>query len=267
MIQGQKNLPPNLLRFLSQDMILNLLNSNGVGKTPQLHFLQVVYVTYPVLAVLFFTTLLASIALVILASLKPLVWQRQARRIWRAFAVWLVLYSLFIGFFTGPKDVSSYPPQSSSPYKLPWKSGVSRFVAQGNRSFTSHRDFQEYAWDFVMPNGTEILAARDGRVLEIQDRFNGIGLKSNFLILEHEDGERSAYAHIRKAGALVKIGDQVKQGQPIALSGMVGQTIFPHVHFYVINRDGTSSVPISFREVSGGVPMAGHFYTSENSTN
>lgn len=62
----------------------------------------------------------------------------------------------------------------------------------------------------------------------------------------------------------MKVGDQAKQGQPIALSGMVGQTIFPHVHFYVINKEGTSSIPISFGEVPGGVPMAGRFYTSEN---
>ena len=171
---------------------------------------------------------------------------------------------MFICLFTGPTDLKEYPPQSSSPYRLPWKAGVSRFVAQGNRSFTSHRDFHLYAWDFVMPNGTEILAARDGRVREVEDSFDGIGLKSNFLIIEHEDGERSAYAHIRQSGALVKVGDQVKQGQPVALSGMVGQTIFPHVHFYVINKEGTSSIPISFSEVPGGVPMAGHFHTSEN---
>jgi hypothetical protein len=56
----------------------------------------------------------------------------------------------------------------------------------------------------------------------------------------------------------------VKQREPIALSGMVGQAIFPQVHFYVMNKDGTSSVPISFFDVQGGVPSAGYFYTSEN---
>lgn len=117
-----------------------------------------------------------------------------------------------------------------------------------------------------MPNGTEILATRDGIVIEVEDHFDGIGLNSNYLIIEHEDGERSAYAHIRLASALVKVGDHVKQGQPIAFSGMVGQTIFPHLHFYVMNKEGTSSIPISFGEVPGGIPVAGHFYTSENGT-
>jgi murein DD-endopeptidase MepM/ murein hydrolase activator NlpD len=73
------------------------------------------------------------------------------------------------------------------------------------------------------------------------------------------------YAHISLNGALVKVGDLVKQGQPIALSGMVGQTVFPHVHFYVMYKERTLSIPITFADVPGGVPLAGHFYTSENS--
>ena len=222
--------------------------------------------TYPILATAFFLSVLASVVLLICLVFKPAIWKRNSRKIWQGFAVWILFYTVFIIFFTGPTDLSQYPSQSSSPYRLPWKAGVSLFVAQGNRSFMSHRDFHQYAWDFVMRNGTEVLAARDGRVLEVEDHFDGIGLKSNFLIIEHRDGQQSVYAHIRRAGALVNVGDHVKRGQPIALSGMVGQTIFPHLHFYVMNQEGTSSVPISFREVPGGVPMAGSFYTSKNSS-
>ena len=182
----------------------------------------------------------------------------------RFYLAWFAFYFFFILFFTGPRDLSRYPIAQASPYRLPWKAGVERFVAQGNRSFTSHRDYHEYAWDFVMPNGTEVLASRAGRVVEIEENFEGIGGDSNYLMLEHADGERSAYAHIKTRGTLVKVGDEVAQGQPIALSGMVGQTVFPHVHFYVINREQTSSTPISFAEVPGGVPQAGHFYVSGN---
>ena len=182
----------------------------------------------------------------------------------RFYFVWFSSYLVFFLFFTGPPDLRSYPPRESSPYRLPWKAGVSRFVAQGNRSFTSHRGFHLYAWDFVMPVGTEILAARGGKVVEIETSHDGIGNDSNFLTIEHEDGTRSAYAHIQKNGALVKMGETVAQGQAIALSGMVGQTLFPHVHFLVTNRERTSSMPVSFREVPGGVPLAGHFYVSQN---
>jgi murein DD-endopeptidase MepM/ murein hydrolase activator NlpD len=221
-------------------------------------------VTYPILASVFILSLFAALFFAYGAVFKSSFWQNNKSKIYLTFAIWFISYALFIVFCTGPQDLSLYPPQVNSPYKLPWKAGVSRFVAQGNRSFTSHRDFHEYAWDFVMPNGTIVLAARAGRVGKIEDGFDGVGLNSNVLLIEHEDGAFSAYAHIRFHGALVKVGDLVQQGQPIALSGMVGQTIFPHLHFYVVNKDQTGSIPISFSDVPEGVPLAGHFYTSKN---
>ncbi|MBA2404017.1 MAG: M23 family metallopeptidase [Bdellovibrionales bacterium] len=95
-------------------------------------------------------------------------------------------------------------------------------------------------------------------------KFSGIGLDSNFIILEHDDAQRSGYFHIQHKSSLVNLGDLVKQGQPIALSGMVGQTIFPHVHFLVFNKEKTASLPIAFNDVQGGVPLAGHLYISGN---
>ncbi len=205
-----------------------------------------------------------SLVLTLCFIFKPSIWRQNTRRIKIFCLLWFIPYFIFIWFFTGPENLLVYPPGARSPYKLPWKAGVSRFVAQGNRSFTSHRGFHFYAWDFVMPIGTEVLAARDGKVAKVQDSFDGIGLDSNVVEVTHEDGERSAYAHIRHNGALVKVGDLVRQGQPIALSGMVGQAPGPHLHFLVINKEGTSSIPISFNDVPGGVPLAGRFYTSGN---
>ena len=217
---------------------------------------------YFILAPIFFLTLILAMAAAIILFFTSL--RKYRLKFLSFYSVWLICYGVFILFFTGPENLTIYPPKESSPYRLPWKAGVSRFVAQGNRSFTSHRDFHLYAWDFVMPIGTEVLATRDGRIKEVEDSFEGIGFKSNFIIVEHENGECSVYAHVLKNGSLVKMGDLVKQGQPIAKSGMVGQTLFPHLHFYVTNKEGTSSIPISFREVPSGVPVAGHFYISEN---
>lgn len=220
--------------------------------------------TYPILATLFFVSIVFAISLVIALIVRPRVWRRHSRAVLIFSAVWFGAYFLFILLGTGPKDLSKYPPQATSPYRLPWKAGVSRFVAQGNRSFTSHRGYHMYAWDFVMPTGTEVLAAREGKVVEVEDHFDGIGLNANFVTIEHADGERSVYAHIKHGGSLVKVGDQVSQGAPIALSGMVGQAPGPHLHFYVINKEHSSSIPISFQDVPEGVPLAGHFYVSGN---
>ncbi len=219
---------------------------------------------YPLLASIFFLSIFLFLVLIVGTLFRPPIWRRNKQRITRFYVLWFSAYALFILFFTGPENLETYPPQQGSPYKLPWKAGVTRFVAQGNHSFTSHRGLHRFAWDFVMSNGTEVLAARAGRVLEIKDDWDGIGLNSNYISIEHDDGEKSVYAHIRFHGALVHVGESVKQGQPIALSGMVGQTVFPHVHFYVLNKEGNQSIPISFAEVEGGVPFAGRFYTSGN---
>jgi len=122
--------------------------------------------------------------------------------------------------------------------------GDSRFVAQGNRSFTSHRDYHMFAWDFVNANREPKCCSADGKVVVVVDNFDGIGLLRQLRDPSDRStrmGQRSAYAHHSKQGSARQIGRPVKQGQPIANSGMVGQAPGPHLHFYVINKEGTSS--------------------------
>jgi murein DD-endopeptidase MepM/ murein hydrolase activator NlpD len=216
---------------------------------------------YLILAVIFFLTLVSGLLVATGLFVRPKFW----RVITKGYVVWIALYSLFIAFGTGPVGERIYAPSESSPYELPWRAGVSRFVSQGNRSFTSHRDQHLFAWDFWMAIGEEILAARAGTVVKVEQDFDGIGLRSNYVMIEHNDGSRAMYAHIRKNGSNVKVGDHVEQGQLIAYSGMVGQTINPHLHFVVFNKAETASLPITFSDVPGGVPLAGRFYTSANS--
>jgi murein DD-endopeptidase MepM/ murein hydrolase activator NlpD len=220
--------------------------------------------TWPVLGFCFAISTISVLVLFLLIAVKPALWAKNKSKILKSYAVWFITYSMFILFFTGPLDSQTYQPQANSPYKLPWQSGIKRLVVQGNRSFTSHRDRNLFAWDFLMANGTQILASRAGKVTEIKQDFDGIGLNSNFVIIEHEDGQRSGYFHIQHKSSLVHVGDVVKQGQPIALSGMVGQTIFPHVHFAVFNKENSASLPITFNDVPEGIPLAGHFYISGN---
>lgn len=191
-------------------------------------------------------------------------WQKHGGIIVAVAGCWFAAYGSFILLGTGPNNSDGYPSPQLSPYKLPWKAGVTRFVAQGNRSFVSHRDAHLYAFDFWMPIGTEVLASRGGKVIKIEDSHDGIGLLSNYVQIEHDDGTTAIYAHIKKLGSMVKIGDEIKQGQLIAYSGMVGQTLFPHLHFVVMGVDGKDSIPISFVELSSGAPLAGRFYKSGN---
>jgi murein DD-endopeptidase MepM/ murein hydrolase activator NlpD len=226
--------------------------------------------SYVTLAGIFFFSValaMAFIGLHLLRKLSPRArtfWRAHRRGLLRFYGLWFGSYALFIALGTGPSDLASYPPTRSSPYKLPWRAGARRFVAQGNRSFTSHRGSHLHAWDFCMAVGTEVLAAREGQVVEVEDRWDGIGVKANFVAVEHADGTRAVYAHVRRGGVVVTVGEHVRQGQLVAYSGMVGQTLFPHLHFVVQSRDGSASVPVSFADVADGVPLAGRFSTSQN---
>jgi murein DD-endopeptidase MepM/ murein hydrolase activator NlpD len=192
------------------------------------------------------------------------IWAKWRRGIVLFYCGWFALYACFILFATGPSDSDPYPPPQGSPYKLPWQGGVRRFVPQGNRSFVSHRSSHLYAYDFWMPIGTVVLAARGGTVTRVEVNHDGLGVLSNYVKVEHPDGTSAMYAHVRKDGALVKHGESVRQGQPLAYSGMVGQTLYPHLHFVVVGPN-EEPVPVTFSDVQNGIPLAGHSYISGNS--
>ena len=120
-----------------------------------------------------------------------------------------------------------FPDWSVSAYVLPYPAGSSYYVSQANCSTGGHRGPYQYAYDFVMPVGTPVTAARAGVVAEIRMKFrdgqSGEG-ESNWVKIRHADNTIAAYSHLTEHGALVRIGDRVEAGQPIGLSGNSGNT-------------------------------------------
>lgn len=178
----------------------------------------------------------------------------------------LVLLGLY-HLFTGPRDLDAYPPRETSPYRLPWPAGTTWLCVQGNNAVVSHRDQDGlHAWDFAMPVGSDVLAARAGRVVRVVDEHDGNGTDrpNNLVHIDHGDRTTGRYLHLQKGGARVKVGDVVRQGQLIAKSGNVGRSMLPHLHFEV--RRGEATIPISFFDVTEdrGVPRMFHRYTSRN---
>jgi hypothetical protein len=165
--------------------------------------------------------------------------------------------------FTGPADLSIYPSPEASPYRLPWKPGVGRLCCPGNRAVISHRGWEEFAYDFIMPVGAEICAARGGEVRQVVDHNDGNGwnFPNNGVVILHADGSYAEYLHIRKNGGRVRIGQKVKQGDVIAEAGNVGYSTLPHLHIHVVKDKRT--IPFVFADVPGdGIPRMGRRYVS-----
>lgn len=81
--------------------------------------------------------------------------------------------------------------------------------------------------DWACPVGTTVYASCGGTV--IQASYSG-GYGNN-VVISHPDGRLTRYAHNSKL--LVHVGQVVKQGEPIALSGNTGRSTGPHVHFEI----------------------------------
>jgi murein DD-endopeptidase MepM/ murein hydrolase activator NlpD len=85
--------------------------------------------------------------------------------------------------------------------------------------------------DIAAPEGTAVGAAASGTVV-YSGAQSGYG---SIVIVRHEGGLLTLYAHA--SALLVRQGDRVEAGQPIARVGKSGRTSGPHLHFEV--REGT----------------------------
>jgi murein DD-endopeptidase MepM/ murein hydrolase activator NlpD len=147
--------------------------------------------------------------------------------------------------------------QTKNTYFMPVKKKDLKLVISDPRA---HNDFLQYAIDFILPEGTEIISACDGKVVDVKTDSNEGGLDKkymgnkflNYITIEHDNKELSQYAHLKQEGSCVKVGQKVKAGQLIGYSGNTGFTSAPHLHFHVciINDSeiGWETLDIQFNE-------------------
>lgn len=81
--------------------------------------------------------------------------------------------------------------------------------------------------DITASSGTPIWAAAAGTVIHA----GWLGGYGNLVVVDHGNGLATAYAHA--SAILVGIGQQVAQGDTIALIGSTGNSSGPHLHFEV----------------------------------
>jgi murein DD-endopeptidase MepM/ murein hydrolase activator NlpD len=90
--------------------------------------------------------------------------------------------------------------------------------------------------------GQPILAPAAGTVVSVEDKYDDNLLmhpskdnppQGNNIVIDHGDGEFSMFAHLKRGSIVVKPGDKVQGGQPIAQCGNSGNSPFPHLHYHL----------------------------------
>lgn len=81
--------------------------------------------------------------------------------------------------------------------------------------------------DFRAATGTRVYASKTGRVTYAA-RKNGYGKIVN---IQHDDDFSTSYAHLSRI--YVSVGDIIRQGQVIGLTGNTGLSTGPHLHFEI----------------------------------
>jgi murein DD-endopeptidase MepM/ murein hydrolase activator NlpD len=112
---------------------------------------------------------------------------------------------------------------SGDPPAFTWPVRSRHVVAQACTDSPGRRGI-----NIAAPEGAIVRAAADGLVLYAGDDLKNYG---NVILIRHRNGWVTAYAYNKKM--LVKRGDRVRQGQPIAAVGLVAAVSFPQLHFEV----------------------------------
>lgn len=123
-------------------------------------------------------------------------------------------------------------------FPLPSARLTSPFGIRSN-PFTGHPTFHA-GIDLAAPTGTDVYAARDGKVVEVgvMDRVLG-----NFVRLDHGDGYETVYGHM--SAVLVSLHQEVRSGTILGKVGSTGMSTGPHLHFE-IRRRGHPEDPVPF---------------------
>ena len=104
------------------------------------------------------------------------------------------------------------------------------------RDFSQNSKHRHDGIDIAAPHGTLIQAAADGKVIFSDWGPGGYG---RIVILRHTADTVTVYAHNHEN--LVRVGQVVRQGDPIATVGKSGRASGPHLHFEIRQK----TVPVS----------------------
>jgi len=111
----------------------------------------------------------------------------------------------------------------------------------------SHYGAHSQALDFLVPDGTPVLAADDGEIVDLVidntewGATSDFATKANYIVIKHANGEFTRYTHLASYSFSEQIQQQIAEGKPvyvargqqIATTGKTGWTDRDHLHFTV----------------------------------
>jgi len=127
---------------------------------------------------------------------------------------------------------------ASSPSIWPAKGWLTSRYGMRISPFTNKPQFHA-GLDIAGAEGTSVIAPADGRVVFVGER----GPMGNSIVIDHGHGMRTQYGHL--ASTVVRLGQSVSRGDPIAKLGNTGRSTGPHLH-YVVEVNGRTKDPLDY---------------------
>ncbi|MBX9421593.1 transglycosylase family protein [Streptomyces lateritius] len=131
-----------------------------------------------------------------------------------------------------PSSKPRPPAVEQDRYSAPISAGIgTRYGTRGSSWSSGYHT----GVDFPVPTGTSVKAVAAGRIVSA-----GWGGAYGYqIVLRHDDGRYSQYAHL--SSLTVREGQRVQPGQRIGRSGSTGNSSGPHLHFEVRTGPGYGS--------------------------
>lgn len=101
--------------------------------------------------------------------------------------------------------------------------------------------------DISLNKDLTVHASKAGKVTEVSNTCTHVSYGSddscgggygNYVVITHNDGTNSMYAHLKKNSIRVSENDEVKQGKIIGITGSSGRSYGTHLHFEIRDTDG-----------------------------
>jgi hypothetical protein len=130
----------------------------------------------------------------------------------------------------------------------------------------SHTNDQHQGIDIDNPNfrlmdaDFPVLAAANGTVIEVVHNYSDrnracVPNENNYVKIQHINGIRTIYAHLKRNSVVVSVGQQVTAGQKLGVIGSSGCSTYPHLHFEVVECNGGMWDPIALNMFQSAPPV------------